>query len=172
MNILKFRFDKMNHPFHKFPVTFLIVFFVLYPFGEAQAINRSTVSIEGFIGTWKGAGRVIVAWCEQKQISFDLKVHPDGSVSGKIGDAHIKHGTMRPNNLIYRWIGNREYIVDAELSGYLVEKEKIERESIRIFIDFENPFLIGGFHTSGSKFGGKEKMILSGTNVKLVRAAN
>jgi len=32
-----------------------------------------------------------------------------------------------------------------------------------------HPFFVGGFHTSGSKFGGKEKMIFSGTNVKLVK---
>jgi hypothetical protein len=51
----------------------------------------------------------------------------------------------------------------------IIKKEKIRRESIRVFLDFENPFFVGGFHTSGSKFGGKEKMILSGTNVKLVK---
>lgn len=167
MKILKLRFDKINHQFHKFPVTFLIVFFLLHPFGEAQAINRSTVSIEGFIGTWKGAGRVIVAWCEQKQISFDLKVHPDGSISGKIGDAHIKQGTMRHNNILYRLIGNRKYIIDAQLSGHIIEKEDITRDSIRIFLDHEQPYLVGGFHTSGTKTGGKESMILSGRGVKI-----
>lgn len=158
--------------FHKFSIAFLILFFLLLPFGEAQAANRSAPSPEDFTETRKGEGRIIVKWCEQKQLSFELQIDSAENVSGKIGDTHIRHGKIRLNNRIYRWIGNRKYIIDAELSGYLVEKEKIERESIRIFIDFENPFLIGGFHTSGSMFGGKEKMILSGTNVKLVKTAN
>jgi hypothetical protein len=149
---------------HKFPITFLIVFFVLRSFGEAQALDRSY-----FIGTWQGEGRIIVAWSEQKQLSFHLQVDSEGNVSGKIGDAQIKQGTIRHNNIIYRLMGNREYIVDAELSGYIIEKEKVRRDSIRIFLDLEQHFLIGGFHTSGSKYGGKEKMILSGTGVKIER---
>jgi hypothetical protein len=90
-------------------------------------------------------------------------------VLGKIGDAQILNGKIRLNNIVYRWLGNRKYIIDAKLTNYLIKKEKIRRESIRVFLDFENPFFFGGFHTSGSKFGGKEKMILSGTNVKLVK---
>ena len=64
-------------------------------------------------------------------------------------------------------LGNCEYIIDADLSNFLIEKEEIKRESIRIFLDFKSPFFTGGFHTSGSKFGGKEKMKFSGTNIKL-----
>ena len=150
--------------FHKFLITLLIVFFALHSFGESQALDRSY-----FIGTWKGEGRIIVAWSEQKQLSFDLQLDSEGNVSGKIGDAQIKQGTIRHNNIIYRLMGNREYIVDAELSGYIIEKEKVKRDTIRIFLDLEQPFLMGGFHTSGSKFGGKEKMILSGTGVKIER---
>ena len=155
--------------FQRFLIIIHIVFLVLYPLNEVQASNGEAVSIEDFIGTWKGEGKIIVTWCEQKQLAFELQIDSDGNVSGKIGDAHIRHGKIRLNNIIYRWLGNREYIIDAELSNYLIEKEKIKRESIRIFLDFQKPFLTGGFHTSGSKFGGKEKMIFSGNSVKLVK---
>ena len=113
--------------------------------------------------------RMIVSWCEQKQLSFELQIDMDGNVSGEIGDAHIRYGKIRLNEIIYRWMGNKKYLIDAELSNYLIGKEKIKRKSIRIFLDFKKPFLIGGFHTSGGKFSGKEKMILSGSSVKLVK---
>ena len=98
-----------------------------------------------------------------------FQIDMNGNVLGKIGDAQILHGKIRLNNIVYRWLGNRKYIIVAKLTNYLIKKEKIRRESIRVFLDFENPLFVGGFHTSGSKFGGKEKMILSGTNVKLVK---
>jgi hypothetical protein len=155
--------------FQKLKITFYIVFIALLPLNEVQAFNELATSKDDFVGTWKGDGKVIVAWCEQKQLSFDLKIDMNGNVSGKIGDAQIRHGELRLNNIIYRWLGNKEYIIDAKISNYLVEKEKIQRESIQIFLDYENSFFKGGFHTSGSKFGGKEKMILSGSSVKLVK---
>lgn len=155
--------------FQKLQITLYIVFLALHPLNEVLAFNILAISKQDFIGTWKGEGRIIVAWCEQRQLSFELQLDMNGNVLGKIGDAQILHGKIRLNNIVYRWLGNRKYIIDAKLTGFLIEKEKIRRESIRVFLDFENPFLVGGFHTSGSKFGGKEKMIFSGTNVKLVK---
>ncbi|MCI5137391.1 MAG: hypothetical protein D3922_03010 [Candidatus Electrothrix sp. AR1] len=147
----------------------IILFFVLNPLNEVKALDRRTIFKEDFVGTWKGKGNIIVAWCEQKQLSFELHIDMDRNVSGEIGDTQIRHGKISLNNIIYRWLGNREYIIEAELSNYLIEKEKIKRESIRIFIDFNEHLFTGGFHTSGSKFGGKEKMILSGHNLNLVK---
>jgi hypothetical protein len=146
-----------------------IVSFIVHPLNEVKALGCRTISQGDFIGTWKGDSKIIVTWCEQKQLSFELKIDMDGNVSGEIGNAHIRHGKIRLNNIIYRRLGNKKYIIDAELSNYLIEKEKIKRESIRIFLDFEKPFFSGGFHTSGSKFGGKEKMVLSGINIKLIK---
>ena len=142
-----------------------VSFFILHPFSEVYALNRWT----DFTGTWNGEGKIIVSWCEQKQLSFELQIGMDGNVSGEIGNAHIRHGEIKLNNIIYRWLGNKKFIIDAELSNFLIEKEKIKRDSIRIFLNFERPFLEGGFHTSGSKFGGKEKMILSGSGLKLIK---
>ena len=155
--------------FQKILIIFYIVFFVLAPLSGVKALNRWPISKEDFTGTWKGEGKIIVTWCEQKQLSFELHIDMNANVSGEIGNAHIRHGKIRLNNIIYRWLGNREYIIDAKLSNCIIEKEKIKRESIRLFLDFKKPFFTGGFHTSGSKFGGKEKMVLSGSKVKLVK---
>jgi hypothetical protein len=148
-------------------ISLYFVCFLLLPLCCVQALNGQTIIKEEFTGTWKGEGKIIVAWCEQKHLSFELQIDTNGVVSGKIGDAQIRNGYLRQNNFLYRWLRNKEFIIDAKLSHYLIEKEKIQRESIRIFLDFKKNFLIGGFHTSGSKFGGKEKMILSGIGVKL-----
>jgi hypothetical protein len=153
--------------FQKLIITLNVIFLLLLPLGDVQAQNSLATSKEDFTGTWKGEGKIIVAWCEQKQLSFELQIDMDGNVSGEIGNAQILHGKIKLNNIFYRWLGNRKYIIDAKLSNYLIEKEKIRRESIRVFLDFENPFFVGGFHTSGRKFGGKEKMILSGSSLKL-----
>ena len=155
--------------FQKFLIIIHIVFLVLHPLNEVQASNGEVVSIEDFIGPWKGEGKIIVTWCEQKQLAFEFQIDSDGNVSGKIGDAHIRHGKIRLNNIIYRWLGNKKYIINTKLLNYLIKKEKIKRDSIWIFLDFKKHFLTGGFHTSGSKFGGKEKMIVSGNSVKLVK---
>ena len=141
----------------RFLIIIPIVFLVLHPLNEVQASNGEAVSIEDFIGTWKGEGKIIVTWCEQKQLPFELQIDSDGNVSGKIGDAHIRHGKIRLNNIIYRWLGNREYIIDAELSNYLIEKEKIKRKSIRIFLDFKESFFQEVFIPLVASLGEKRK---------------
>lgn len=152
----------------KFLIAFSIAFLMLNPLAGARASIDEPVGND-FIGTWKGEGRIIVTWSKQKQLSFVLQIDKHGNVRGNIGNALIQDGKIRLNNIFYRWLGNRNYIIDAKLTNYLVESEKIKRESIRIFLDYENNSLVGGFHTSGSKFGGKEKMILSGTGIKLIK---
>jgi hypothetical protein len=148
--------------------SFLFIFLSLC---EVQAQDSQAFIKEEFIGNWKGEGRVIVAWCEQKHLPFELQIGTNGIVSGKIGDALIRNGKLRRNNFLLRWLGNTEFIIDAQLTNYIIEIEKIQRDSIRVFLDYDKPVFTGGFHTSGSKFGGKEKMILSGTGVKLVKKA-
>ncbi len=106
--------------FQRFLIIIHIVFLVLYPLNEVQASNGEAVSIEDFIGTWKGEGKIIVTWCEQKQLAFELQIDSDGNVSGKIGNAHIRHGKIRLNNIFYRWLGNKKYIIDTKLSNYLI----------------------------------------------------
>jgi hypothetical protein len=150
-------------------ITFHIIFILITCLNEAMALDREIILKNSFTGYWQGEGRIIVAWSEKKTISFDLQIHENGNVTGSIGDAIITQGRIKLNNKVWRWLGNKKYIIDADLNHFLNKKEKIKRESIRIFLDFKRPFLTGGFHTSGSKFGGKEKMVLSGTHIKLTR---
>jgi hypothetical protein len=71
------------------------------------------------------------------------------------------------NGAILRMLGNSRYIIDLELSGPLVEEEQITRSGGKLLLDFENDAFSGGFHSSGSKFGGKEKMVMTVVDLKL-----
>jgi len=61
------------------------------------------------------------------------------------------------------------YVVEVKLSGALVEKEAITRDGMKIFLDYRNGKLVGGFHSTGRKAGVKRVMKLSGTGVRLVK---
>ena len=145
------------------------IFILITCLSEVMALDREIILKNRFTGYWWGEGRIIVAWSEKKTINFDLQIHENGSVTGSIGDAIVTQGRIKLNNKVWRWLGNKKYIIDADLDHFLNKKEKIKRESIRIFLNFKRSFLTGGFHNSGSKFGGKEKMVLSGTNIMLTR---
>ncbi|MBT5539891.1 MAG: hypothetical protein HOK29_13255 [Candidatus Marinimicrobia bacterium] len=153
----------------KILITSKILFLLIGCLSEVQALNAQNIVKNRFSGYWKGEGRIIVAWSEKKTITFDLQIHENGNVTGAVGDAIITQGRIQLNNKILIWLGNKEYIIDADLKHFLNKSEKIKRESIRLFLDFKRPFLTGGFHSSGSKFGGKEKMVLSGTDIKLTK---
>lgn len=124
---------------------------------------------EEMIGEWRGDGKIIVTWCRQERLPFHLFVRADGRVSGSVGNAAISDGFVKKNSWFLDWLGNPEYMIEATLGGSIVASEGIRRESIKLIVDLVDHELHGGFHTSGSKVGGKDSMILSGTSVKLFK---
>ncbi len=68
-------------------------------FAFAMALDAQVESFpnERLVGHWAGKGQIIVQWCAQDSLSFDLTIHPDGLVTGKIGDASITQGKIRLN---------------------------------------------------------------------------
>ena len=115
-------------------------------------------------GHFAGKAEIIVSWCKQDSLAFDLFIHKDGNVSGKAGEATIVSGKVKPNKF-----GSGEFIIDAVLEGYVVKNENIKRQSIKIIFNYDGEKITGGFHTSGSKFGGKDKMMMSGSGMVLLR---
>ena len=122
-------------------------------------------------GTWEGRSRIIVSWCEQDSLSFALSVSEDGTVEGRVGDATAAAGRVARNNWFLVLLGNPDFIIEAELDGPIIRAENISRESIKLLVDIDNDRLVGGFHTSGSKFGGSESMIMTGVDIELLRVA-
>ncbi len=120
-------------------------------------------------GHYQGSGEIIVSWCQQESLQMDIVIHDDMHVTGTIGDAAIRQGMVRHNSQLLQLSGNPDYVIYADLQGDLVAYEHIHRNSIKLIVDYEEGELIGGFHTSGTKFGGKETMMLSGTDLVLTK---
>lgn len=115
-------------------------------------------------GHFSGKADIIVSWCKTKSLFFDINIDESGFVNGKIGDAKITKGKLKTNSF-----SSEKYIIEADLNGFLLENEKIKRKLIKIPFNFSNGKIKGGFATNGSKFGGKDKMIMSGTNLILLK---
>ena len=115
-----------------------------------------------FIGTWEGKGKIIVSWCQQDTLLFSLRIHSDGLVDGKVGDAQLINGFLRKNNWLIRKLGNPEYLIGGNLQGSLVAAEEINRKSLHyLMVDFDDGKLVGGCHTSsnwGHPFRNSEKL--------------
>lgn len=122
-------------------------------------------------GHWEGDARVVVSWSQQTTIHVALDIRPDSSVTGKIGDATITNGHFTQNRgrlgRALNWA--TDYIIQGKLDGAVIAAEGITRESVSIPLNFISDAFVGGVHTSGSKFGGKEKMILSARSLTLRR---
>jgi hypothetical protein len=133
---------------------------------SARAADDAVAS--AMTGHWKGDARIIVSWCRQTNLHVAIEIETDGTVTGKIGDATIKGRFDRNRG----WLGRRlnlatDYIIRGELDGPIVAAEGITRGSVSIPLNFIGGELAGGVHTSGSKFGGKKRMILSASSLTL-----
>lgn len=123
------------------------------------------------VGHWHGGARIVVDWCKQQRLPVAIEIHSDGSVTGKIGDATLKNGRLSRNR---GWIGRKlnlatDYIITGGLTGSIIVIEGITRSSVSVPLDFTSNTLVGGVHTSGSKFGGKKDGILSAASLKLIQ---
>ncbi|MCK4261743.1 hypothetical protein KAX00_01410 [bacterium] len=133
--------------------------------GEAEGVSYEVA------GTWEGKALIIVSWCSQKELDVLVKINPDGAVTGKVGDAKLSDGLFKRNR---GWLGRKlniksDYIIVGKLEGAIVQKEGIIRKGVKMPINIKDGKLVGGLHTSGSKFGGKERMILTAFDMSLSR---
>ena len=124
------------------------------------------------VGHWQGSARIVVDWCKQQRLPVAIDIKSDGSVSGQIGDATLKNGRLSRNR---GSIGRKlnlatDYIIKGDLTGPIVSTEGISRSSVSIPFDLTNKTLVGGVHTSGTKFGGKKGGILSAASLNLNNA--
>lgn len=115
------------------------------------------------VGTWQGEATIIVAWVEQAALPVTVTIHPDGSVEGEAGDATLVEGSLRKNML------GSPYIIMADLDGPIVAAEGVQRDGVKLPLDFEEGQFVGGLATTGTETGGKETMILTASNLVLAR---
>lgn len=123
------------------------------------------------VGNWDGKAQIIVSWCQQQNLPIHLKVLPDGSVTGKVGDATLSKGQLKKNRgRLGRWLKVKtDYIIVGDLKGPIVSAESIQRSGVKIPFNLKGGTMVGGVHTTGSKFGGKKSMKLSAASMALLR---
>jgi len=129
----------------------------------STSLATDTVVTPAMVRHWEGNARIIVSWCKQTNLPISLGIHSDGSVTGIIGDAVLSQGRLQRNR---GWLGRKlhlktDYIIIGDLAGSIVAAEGITRSGVKMPLNFSGGTFVGGLHTSGSKFGGKDRMILS-----------
>ncbi len=144
----------------------LVIFFVTGIFTD---LSLGFEPPRQMIGHWQGKGEIIVSWCLQDSLEFDLTIAEDGSVSGMIGGARLTDAHIHRNSWFLRLLKNPEFIVEGDLTGALVPEENILRPSVKyLLLDMESSNkLSGGMHTSGKHIGGKETMVLTVSGIRL-----
>jgi hypothetical protein len=134
----------------------------ILPLGE----QSDTIIDSDFAGEWTGEARSIMSWSVQKIVKISLNILPDGKITGTFGDARITGGEVKENSVL-KHLGNPDYLIDLVLEGPIVKDEGIERTSVRLLVDLKNDVITGDFRTSGSKFGDKNTMQMTGADLVL-----
>jgi hypothetical protein len=132
---------------------------------------RGQLPDPAMIGTWSGDAQIVVNWTDQASIHVRLDIVADGSVSGQVGDAQLKKGRMARNRgAIGRLLQIKtDYIVSGELHGRVIASEHVQRDGVKMPLNWDGNVFSGGLHTSGSAFGGADRMALSAFHLRLTR---
>jgi hypothetical protein len=139
--------------------------------GLSLSATESVVT-PAMVGHWEGNARIVVSWCQQTNLAVKVDVHADGTVTGTVGDAKIMTARLQRNR---GWLGRKlnlwtDYIISGNLEGAIVAVEGITRERVMMPLNFSDGSFKGGLNSSGSTFGGKDRMILSAMSLTLVRS--
>jgi len=144
----------------------LIVAMVL----SATALSGQ-VPERAMVGTWNGDAQIVVNWTHQPSIHVRLVVLGDGSVSGRVGDADLTNGRITTNRgPIGRSLRIKtDYIVSGQLVGLLIAAEHIQRDAVKLPLNWDGSAFTGSVHSSGSMFGGADRMVFTAFHLRLVR---
>ena len=139
------------------------------PASQASATSVSAKKFDPVAGQWTGNAKIIVNWVQNTQVPITLTIDGAGNVSGTVGDATLADAKINTRTAMM----NRDYRVHARLVGKLIAAENVQRDAIDILFDrSEGDTLVGGFHSSGTEFGGRKSMKVSASDLVLTRAGS
>ena len=127
---------------------------------------------DSVVGRWTGTADIVVSWTRQRKLPVQLDVAADGSVTGMVGDATLADAKLAvgrtPVERSLSW--GRDWRVRGQLRGDIIAAEQIRRDAVNILFDQQDQdTLAGGLHSSGSKFGDRDSMVLSAGKIVLQR---
>jgi hypothetical protein len=138
---------------------------------DAGALGTSESVAPAMIGTWSGIARIVVNWTEQKKLPARVTITQDGTVTGAVGDATLRDGRLHRNRTaIGRALNVKtDWIIEGKLEGPIIKPEGIQRDSVKLPLNWIGDHYEGGVNTSGSQFGGKTSMRLAAQHLRLDR---
>ena len=125
----------------------------------------------GFAGSWTGTADVFVSWTRQRVLPVALDIHTDGTVEGHVGDARLTDGRLRSNRGSFgRALHVKtDWIITGQLAGPLIAAESVYRERVTLPLNWSGTEFSGSVQSSGSMFGGKDRMALAAGHLVLRR---
>jgi hypothetical protein len=108
------------------------------------------------VGTWVGSASNTHITPSNAPMPLSLTVSTDGSVTGTLGTAVVKNGSIRKNRgKLGRYFNMKsDYLIYADLEGSLVTDKDIRYEGVFININIENDKIVAaGFSTTHSRYG-------------------
>lgn len=96
-------------------------------------------------GAWGGTADIFDSWIEQRTIDVAVFIRPDGSVTGMIGQAPVKHGRLQRNRgELGRFLRIKtDWIITGTLDGYLLPAEGIRATHVTIPLDWREDHFVG-----------------------------
>ena len=144
----------------------------LLAFGLMAAPLGAQRPDSAMVGAWMGAAHINVDWTQQKELDVRVAIYADGTIAGSVGDAALVDARIHTNRSVLEralHLGS-DYIIEAGLAGPIIRAEGIQRESVRLPINWNGSTFVGTISTSGTYDGGKDTMKLSATGLVLRRA--
>lgn len=116
------------------------------------------------VGRWAGQAVLTAPVTQQHELSMQLDIRDNGIVTGMVGDALLVDAHIyRDNRLAQVLRLGRQYAVDGHLSGDIIRRESVNRETVHLSLDRMGTHLTGYLQTSGSYEGEIGDRLLYGT---------
>jgi len=102
------------------------------------------------LGRWQGRAELTVPWTIRRTLDLRLDIHPDGGVSGTIGDAMLADARIYRDSPVAHALGlARDYAIEGRLDGAIIRPEGVLRDRIHLSIDCAGDRMTGQLQTSG-----------------------
>lgn len=116
----------------------------------STALPAQRLADTSTVGRWFGRADITVPWTVRRTLELRLDIHPDGGVSGTVGDALLVDARIYRDSPVAHAIGlARDYAIEGRLVGALIRPEGVLRDRVRFSIDCAADRMTGDLETSG-----------------------
>lgn len=135
----------------------------------AATLSAQRPADSATLGRWFGRADITVPWTARRSLEVRLDIHPDGSVSGAIGDALLVDAHIYRDSPVAHAMGlARDFAIEGRLVGAIIRPEGVLRERVRLAVDCAADRMTGELQTSGVHDGPIAERLLS-ARVRLER---